>query len=460
MCGIFGLIRNEQAPHPERASAVFVELGRHAIERGRDSAGFALHNWDPAREGKSATTATMRHVSANETLIDGVLIVKDTVTFDDLWDDDQHLPFLAAHRVALGHTRWATQGKRDSLTNASPLAVGSLVGSHNGDIDTYSVRGKWTLGNRHGTTDTEVLYQALDRDRRDRRKITETLRTIEGRAALAWLDRARPDRVYLARAALSPLALAWDAEGNMYWASNPRWFRDIETKFNGAIGFHTITLVEEGALLTVSLRDAAPVVEDLRRFTPVCRASDARLGDGVVWRGFDPSDCAADKAQKRHKVAARASQWGHGYGKGKSKSTTRKSGLGNGYSGWDMSRPGFLPATPTASTSEGTLPDYFDRLDGVASREFTHSDAAEAQQESLWEDETELLAVDEGEAMRAATRWVEEGADQAVLGVLRAASMPSEVEDLMEEFDLSSVGSFYRFRDIINSWDSEAAALG
>lgn len=461
MCGIFGLVRHADAPHPERASAAFVELGRLAIERGRDSAGFALSN---PHGRPPATTPARHHATLRETVVDGVHIVKDTVAFDDLWDDDKHLPLIARHRLAIGHTRWATQGKRDALTNASPIVVGSLIGTHNGDVDTSTVTGKYRLPKPTGTTDTEVLYLALDRDRRDRRKITDTLRNVEGRAALAWVDRHKPDRLYLSRAALSPLSIAWDAEGNMYWASNPRWFRDIDTKFDGALGFHTITLVEEGVLLTVSLAEAAPFVEDLRRFTPKCRPSDARLSDGVVWRGFDAEDCAADKAQKRHTVAARASGWGtYGSYAKSSKSKPRKTGGGMG--GWDMSQPGYVPSTPatTSTVAANTIPDYTDGLDDITSRAFATANAEnpweeiDAQDEALWDD-ADLMVDWEEEAMNAANQWLESGGDDSILGALRSASMPSEIEALMAEFDISSVPAFQKFRTLVQGWSAERSA--
>lgn len=470
MCGIFGVIRNLDAPHPERASAAFVELGRRAVERGRDSAGFALLTPDPT---VPVTGAYQNHLAAHETDIDNVHVVKDVCSFDDLWDDARYLPRLNYARIALGHTRWATQGKRDSLLNASPLIVGSLVGTHNGDVDTKTVTGKWSLPKPYGSTDTEVLYQAIDRDRRDRSKITKTLRNVEGRAALAWVDRHKQERVYLSRAALSPLSIAFDAEGNLYWASNPRWFRQIDAMFNGTIGFHSITLVEEGTLMTVSVADSAPEVEDVRRFTPTCRPSDARLSDAVVWRGFDAADTTADKAQTRHKVAVRASasskyDWSYTGAGGDSKGP-RKTGGGHG--GWDMSQPGYapaktskaLPAASATATGPGSVPDYTDRLDGIATREFLASEEAY----DVWDadefgadqsDSDEMAALTEEEAMYAACQWVEDGGDSTVLGIVRNASLPSEIEDLMDEFNLSTVAAFYRFRDIMATWSAEASA--
>lgn len=462
MCGIFGLIRNLDAPHPERASAAFVELGKHSVERGRDSAGFALHTYAGARS--YTTGPTYRDVDARETVIDGVRIIKDTCSFHDLWDDDQHLPLLATSQVAVGHTRWATQGKRDARTNASPLLVGSLIGTHNGDLNTRTVKGHFYLPKPMGGTDTEVLYQALDRDRRDRRKVTDVLRNVEGRAALAWLDRTHPDRVYLARAALSPLAIAFDAEGNLYWASNPRWFRDIDTQFDHAIGFRDIILVTEGTLLTVSLTGTEPVIEDMREFTPTCRASDARLSDAIVWRGFDSADIDTDKGQTKHKVAP---------ARPKTKTTV---GAGAGYAWGDGSYGAghWGSAKGTAPTTSRGLPDYSDALDGITAARYTQQTGAaatadrwaelEPEHDTLFgglasDDTEEVEVLDEDEAIAATEKWFEDGCDATIVTALRSASLPSEIDNLCTEFDLSSKAAFHLFREMVLDWYGELTSL-
>jgi glutamine---fructose-6-phosphate transaminase (isomerizing) len=442
MCGIFGLIRNTKATHPERASAAFVELGKHAVERGFDSAGFALVG--PVNNKAPKTTPTVLHANANDTTLDHVRIIKAVGTFHDLWSDSDHLPLLAEHRVAFGHTRWATQGKRDALTNASPLITGNLVGTHNGDVSTYSVPGKSLFPRPLSSTDTEVLYQALNRDRRDRRKITDVLSNVQGRAALAWVDRDKADRVYLARAALSPLSIAWDAEGNLYWASNPRWFRDIDTMFDHSIGFTNITMVAEGTLLTISVAGESPDIEDMRQFTPTCRASDARLSDGIVWRAFSQADTATDKAQVRHRVAPMAPQ--HTSSLNSPARSSASSSQSNGatsltHSWWEGSK--------SASSS---LPDYHDRLDEVLDQVYTASSGSATGFDADEDDESEWATIDaENEALDAVEAWVDSGADETVLSVVRAATMPSEIDALMSEFSLTSAESFEFFRDLMAS---------
>lgn len=431
MCGIFGLIRNDAAAHPERASAAFVELGHLAVERGSDSAGFALAAG--RNSGNTITRALTSDLNSRQAFIEGVHIVKDVVAFHELWNDADHLPLLGAHKVAIGHTRWATQGKRGDLTNASPLALGTLVGTHNGDVDTKTVDGHRYLPYPVGGTDTEVLYNALHRDRGDRRKIAKVLGKVEGRAALAWMDRTKPDRVYLSRAALSPLAIARDAEGNMYWASNPRWFRDIDAMFDYQIGFHTIELVQEGTLLTISTAADEAVVEDVRRFTPKCRPSDARLGDGIVWRGFDHADREADKAATRHEVVPRLPAW-------KPAKTAK---------------PAALSAAVPAALAAGAMSsgwDYEDTLAEVSATSYPHSmsDQADLEEDDLWgavADESDA----EDEALSAMSRWLDEGGDPTVYDMMRAATMPSEIESLMSEYDLSTIKAFNRFKDLVNS---------
>src|SRR5664279_2156907 len=61
---------------------------------------------------------------------------------------------LLTARVVLGHTRWATQGAR-TLGNASPMAIGDIIGTHNGDVTAPTIR--------TGSTDSAWLFGQLDR---------------------------------------------------------------------------------------------------------------------------------------------------------------------------------------------------------------------------------------------------------------------------------------------------------
>jgi glutamine---fructose-6-phosphate transaminase (isomerizing) len=304
MCGIFGMVRNSEARYPERASAALIELGHLSVSRGRDSAGLAFI---PKDDNERVANAQRYQAKAKIAHIGASVIVKDTVTFTELWNDAQHLPLLAGSAVVIGHTRAATQGSRGARENASPLAVGSLIGTHNGDVDTASISKaprKGTVGYEtpFGSTDTEILYRAIEKTNVHRKKITDILTEVEGRAALAWYDQITPNKMYLARAGLSPMATAWDNEGNFYWASNPDWFRIIDAKFEGALGFGDISMIKEGTLLTIDFSSGMADISDLRSFHPTVRFSDEYLSDGIVWREFTTDDKKIDKDSLIHKT--------------------------------------------------------------------------------------------------------------------------------------------------------------
>jgi hypothetical protein len=423
MCGIFGMIRSQTATNPTQATAVFAELGRLAVERGSDSAGFAVTS---ATAGAVCVRATRSAVAERVTTLGQVTIVKDTVPFHTLWDDTVHTDLVNASRVAIGHTRWATQGDKSARVNASPLAVGSIIGTHNGDIETRSVPQHTGLPGRFGATDTEWLFQALHRDRKDRRKVVKNLRGVEGRAALAWIDQDRPERVYLARAALSPLSVAFDRDGNLYWASNPGWFRTIDAAFNDEVGFHSITMVREGTLLTVDVAGDEPVLADLREFTPQCRPSDMRLADFAVWRGFHPADEADDRAQSNRSVAPSRV------------AATPKKSSGAGWKG--RSAPLFSEPATTGGRSlmdvrdAATVPDWW--ADAVSDDDVDPFHDIDAQIEA---DNSVLV-------------WAEEGHDREVVTALREQATTAEAEAIMAEWDLSTLDAFALFKEEVLSW--------
>lgn len=307
MCGIFGMVRNQSALHPEKASAVLIELGKKSVSRGRDSAGVAFV--PPADLANPVAHAATTHQTRSSVAdLNGVLIAKAKGTFHAMWDDAKYTMPLMKSAVVIGHTRASTQGNTSDLANASPLAVGQIVGTHNGDVDKSSVpmpKGQLATG----STDTEYMYRSIDAVNSHRKKITDILTKARGRVAAVWIDRSRPDRLYMARAGLSPMAIGYDAEGNMYWASNPGWFREIDAEFDNTIGFHSIHMVAEGSLLTVNFGSGEAVFEDLRSFVPTVRTSDESLGF-VVWRDFNSDDRKADEDSLIHLTAARQSNYG------------------------------------------------------------------------------------------------------------------------------------------------------
>ena len=294
MCGIFGLVRALECRHPRVASEAFVSLGRLAEERGRDAAGFALVSG--GHDGPAGSAGRAIHQRYVE--LDGCTVVKAPTTFSRVWQR-RYLSQLDAAPIAVGHSRWATRGSPDAVANASPMVVGRLIGTHNGDVDDGELLHRYQLGRRQGGTDTEVRFGALEHAGADPKEIAAVLSAVVGRAALAWMDRGQADRVHLARAALSPLAIARDREGNFYWASNPRWFRVLDIK--GRFGFRDVAMVREGSYLTV-VGGVMPRGDVERRFQAHARPRDA-FAVAAVWRGFDSDDMHLDQARCTHRVA-------------------------------------------------------------------------------------------------------------------------------------------------------------
>jgi glucosamine--fructose-6-phosphate aminotransferase (isomerizing) len=283
MCGLFGLSRSSTARHPEWASDAFVALGVLAEERGVDSAGVALF-------GRPGPINVVTPTIQGDVTDGGCRVVKGRGRFTEVWRHDL-LAELDAAPIALGHTRWATQGSPDYLVNAAPLLVGTLAGTHNGDVEASGLRVRYALPPTTGGTDSEVIYQALAAGHPP----VEVLSALHGRAALAWVDRSRPGRLHLARAALSPLCVAVDGEGNIYWASNPGWFRTVER--GTRVRFQSAVLIREGTYLTIE-----DGVVHSTAFVPTARPGDLLLPD-KVWLNFSATDREEDFAQRRHQIA-------------------------------------------------------------------------------------------------------------------------------------------------------------
>jgi glucosamine 6-phosphate synthetase-like amidotransferase/phosphosugar isomerase protein len=233
MGGLFGVVRSPFAADPGRASDVFVMLGALAEERGTGSAGLALL---AAAPGLGAAGG-------------GCRVVKGRGRFSGVWRPE-FLPELDRAAVALGHTRWATQG--------APA------------------------------------------------EITGVLQALAGRAALAWVEHDRPTEVHLARGALSPLAMAVDTDQNIYWASDPRWFREAER--HARVRFATVVLLREGTYLKVGMerrpgRRDLPEVLASAAFTPAARDTGT---DPRVCTGFTPAGAGDDRDALLHSVVERA----------------------------------------------------------------------------------------------------------------------------------------------------------
>jgi glutamine---fructose-6-phosphate transaminase (isomerizing) len=249
MCGIFGLVLPTGSADeiPVRA---LLTLGMLAEGRGIDAGGLAF--WTGAEErGAGAPAAVGGRPTAT---VDGWQVSKRLGRFREL-PRRALAAQLRGARVAMGHTRHAVQGDPFRLDNAGPWLVGPLVGTFCGDVDAAELRRRYRLTHLAGDTDAEVVFSALAAAADlpagvEGLPVLEVLQAMPGPAALAWADRARPERVWLARGAQAPLSVAYTAGGAALWASDPEWLRDMAFSWGIRLAGEP-TELPEGTLLAI-----------------------------------------------------------------------------------------------------------------------------------------------------------------------------------------------------------------
>lgn len=294
MCGLVAVVRSSGAARPERVAELLVQLGRLAEESGRDAAGLAVAV--PAAAGHPPTADAIHRPDVT---VGRVRVMKGTVPWTQL-----RIPLadLIAAPIWIVHTRMATRGAAAALANASPLVTGRLVGAHKGDVDPTTIPAG--LLTSAGDTDSERLLAALDRADGDLDTVAATLAAVVGRVALAWVDHTRPEQLWLARGALSPLAVTYSADGSLWLASNPDWFRRVNALTRGQAGFEPPECLPEGVVRVIAAGDQPAAVAQAT-FTPRARPSDLDLLHRVL-AGLDPADMAAFLASARHEVVLTA----------------------------------------------------------------------------------------------------------------------------------------------------------
>lgn len=191
MCGIagFSLTGKEKIDPRPLAEALLLEIQ----SRGRDATGMAWTDRKASRirVRKGAMPA-------------GRFVAKSL----------KALP--AQTTTAVLHTRYATQGSPQDNGNNHPILRDPIVGVHNGHIVNDGDLFAQLREQRLAEVDSEAAF-ALLAGTTDRPE--EVLGRLEGRAALAWLDRRNADRLHLARVTGSPLAVAQTKGGSLIFAS-------------------------------------------------------------------------------------------------------------------------------------------------------------------------------------------------------------------------------------------------
>ncbi|MFO1463731.1 MAG: glutamine--fructose-6-phosphate transaminase (isomerizing) [bacterium] len=126
--------------------------------------------------------------------------------------------------IGIGHTRWATHGK-PSEANAHPHRSGPITLVHNGIIENFAeLRHELLKNGRQFTseTDTEIIAHLVQEELGPRTStfnaFKKALHRLRGSYAVALLNEAEPDRLYVARSG-SPLVLGL-GEGANFVASD------------------------------------------------------------------------------------------------------------------------------------------------------------------------------------------------------------------------------------------------
>lgn len=181
MAGIVGILGNNEA------SPILVSALQRLEFRGYDSAGIATIN-ERGELHRRRAVGKLANLS-------------DLLVYDPL-----------AGKSGIGHTRWATHGA-PSERNTHPICTASVAVVHNGIIENFrELRASLAEEGYNGEseTDTEVLalstQRLIDLGASPSEAAVETIRTLEGAFALAFLFDGESDLIVAARKG-SPLAI-------------------------------------------------------------------------------------------------------------------------------------------------------------------------------------------------------------------------------------------------------------
>lgn len=194
MCGIAGFcIHKDESINARKVSTALLN---QIVSRGEDATGAAWVQSDKA--AKKATIA----------------VSKAPVPAYAFEPYMKQMPTTT--KRAILHTRWATQGSPENNLNNHPIVSGRVVGVHNGVLTNDTAVFDHIRETRKAQVDSEAAFALLNRTVY---APYEVLRSLKGRAALAWLDARDKRDLHLARVDGSPLAIAVTHGGSLFFAS-------------------------------------------------------------------------------------------------------------------------------------------------------------------------------------------------------------------------------------------------
>lgn len=139
-----------------------------------------------------------------------VVIVKKVGSPWDLFDSKKFdSEMLYSHNILLGHNRYATTGKINSV-NAHPFECGSIIGAHNGTLNTKHL----LADSQDYDVDSENLFHNMDVH-----GVEDTSAKMGGAYALTWIDEEDGSINFL-RNKDRPLHYVHTLDGKtIFWAS-------------------------------------------------------------------------------------------------------------------------------------------------------------------------------------------------------------------------------------------------
>jgi hypothetical protein len=215
MCGISGFSLNPTDPTVTNSRLIAGTLLLGIEHRGRDATGacwFDPHGNPFVQKGAYTASAFVRNLSMWKKTTDAIL-----------------------------HTRAWTQGEPSNNDNNHPIVSGPVIGVHNGGIwNDYELFREMRDVNRVAEVDSEAAFAAIAfgigrLNDGSAKNLIDCLEVIQGGAALAWYDADDDHRtLHLARLNSSPLVVAQNQHGSLFFASTKQSIVDALAKTNGS----------------------------------------------------------------------------------------------------------------------------------------------------------------------------------------------------------------------------------
>lgn len=197
---------------------------------------------------------------------------------------ERHLPMDPRAFTAILHTRYATGGLRarpEINENNHPFSLPGVTGIHNGVLTNHRDIFR-RLGVKPTTgTDSEAIFAALAHRTGTR---LQALTMIRGDASVAWIETAKPDRLFLARLEGRPLAVAHTPGGSLLFASTKALLQQAADEalvpIQGLrdVPENTYLVIDSGRLIRMDRIPAAPRPQPTggKKVTKILPALDPR----------------------------------------------------------------------------------------------------------------------------------------------------------------------------------------